>query len=82
MPDFLLWMAPCVVCGKMLKGGAGIFCANFCCERGGFLPCANAWCGGCYTESPHDPFSRQQAIDEEGKGEMLLDEADERRHRS
>ena len=33
MPDFLIWMAPCVVCGKMLKGGMGIFCVNFCCGR-------------------------------------------------
>ena len=75
-------MAPCVVCGKMLKGGVGIFCGNFCRGRGGFPPCANAWCGSCYTESPNDPFPQQQKVEEDAESEILLDEEDERRHRS
>ena len=82
MPDFLRWMAPCVVCGKILKGGVGIFCGNFFRGREGFLPCASAWCGGCYTESPNDLFPRQQKVEEDVESEILLDEEDKRRHRS
>ena len=63
--DFLSWTAPCRKCGKILKNGVGLFCSNFLLSKGSFHPCANAWCGSCYTSFPTDPFPQQDLPEEE-----------------
>ena len=75
------WVGPCVVCGKTRRGGVGIFCRNFCVGRGGFPPCMNVWCGGCYRESPTDPFPRMEQNDVEDESEVLLEGKDGERYR-
>ena len=34
------------------------------------------WCGGCFEDSPTDPFPRQQGVDMEDKSEVLTDNRD------
>ena len=63
--DFLSWTAPCRKCGKTLKNGVDLFCSNFFTSKGSFHPCANAWCGSCYTSFPTDPFPQQDLPKEE-----------------
>ena len=75
------WVGPCVVCGKTRRGGVGIFCRNFCVGREGFPPCMNVWCGGCYRESPTDPFPRMEQNDVEDESEVLLEGKDGERYR-
>ena len=79
--DFLSWMGPCVVCGKTRRGGVGIFCRNFCVGREGFPPCMNVWCGGCFKQSPTDPFPRQEGGDPEDESEVLTDNRDKDRYK-
>ena len=42
---FMTWRGPCLVCGKVLRHGTGIFCGNFLRHRGPFPPCLAVWCG-------------------------------------
>ena len=41
----------------------------------------NVWCGGCFKQSPTDPFPRQQGVDLEDKSEVLTDNWDKDRYR-
>ena len=80
--DFLTWKGLCVACGKMRKGGVGLFCANFCVGRESFPPCRNVWCRDCYRESTNDPFPRQQGDQtQDDEKELEMDERDNGRYR-
>ena len=61
--NFMTWRGPCLVCGKVLRDGTGIFCGNFLRRRGRFRPCLAAWCGECYQEHPQDPFPVQEDLE-------------------
>ena len=54
--DFMTWRSPCLVCGRALKRGAGIFGSNFLRKLKFSRPCLAAWCGECYVPHPEDPF--------------------------
>ena len=41
----------------------------------------NVWCGGCFEESPTDPFPRQRGVDVEDKSKVLTDNQDKDRYR-
>ena len=84
----LTWTLPCRKCGKVLKGGVGLFCCNSLIPRGSFPPCRNAWCGDCYEESTEDPFPRLQGVEldsgdpEDEESDLLLDKKDLMRYRN
>jgi hypothetical protein len=56
--NFMSWRGNCVVCGKIRKGGHGLFRSNFLLGQATFPPCRNVWCGGCYREASNDRFPR------------------------
>ena len=75
--NFMTWRGPCLVCGKVLRHGTGIFCGNFLRHRGPFPPCLAVWCGKCYREHPQDPFPIQTLLDDGiGDDEELETEED------
>ena len=63
--NLMTWIAPCLVCGKILRNGAGLFCGNFLRSRPGFPQCLAAWCGTCYHAHPDDPFPVQKSLEDE-----------------
>ena len=63
--NFMTWKGSCRVCGRLRSNGAGIFCSNFLLSRGGFRPCMNVWCGGCYRRGVNDHFPIQGPPEEE-----------------
>jgi hypothetical protein len=63
--NFMSWTGICVKCGKMRRGGHGLFCSNFLLGRAIFPPCRNVWCGECYREASDDRFPR---LDDNGEG--------------
>ena len=69
--DFMTWRSPCLVCGRALKRGAGIFCSNFLRKRKFSRPCLAAWCGECYVPHPEDPFPIQDVLEDEEENEDL-----------
>ena len=69
--NFMTWRGPCLVCGKVRRDGAGIFCGNFLRTRGPFPPCLAVWCGECFRRYPHDPFPVQTSLEEEDEHEDL-----------
>lgn len=71
------WSENCARCGELVRNGAGVFCGNFSCERGGFPPCWKAWCGKCYTIPVGSPFPIRLATEEDGFEATV--EGDERR---
>ena len=77
--NFMTWKGNCRVCGTTRKNGLGVFCANFLTSKGGFLPCANVWCGECYKTAPDDPFPVQETIEEDL--DLELDPVDETMYR-
>lgn len=72
--NFMTWRGLCLVCGKVLRHGTGIFCGNFLRSRGRFRPCLAAWCGDCYMEHPQDPFPVQRSLVDEEEEEDLVTE--------
>jgi hypothetical protein len=46
------------VCGKIRKGGHGLFCSNFLLGQAPFPPCRNVWCRRCYREASNNRFPR------------------------
>ena len=72
--NFMTWRGSCLVCGKVRRHGAGIFCGNFLRSRGPFPPCLAVWCGGCYQQHPQDPFPVQKAGAGEDEEEDLVTE--------
>ena len=72
--NFMTWRGPCLVCGKVRRHGAGIFCGNFLRARGPFPPCLAVWCGECYHQYPHDPFPVQKFLEDKDKHEELVTE--------
>jgi hypothetical protein len=73
--NFMTWKGNCRVCGTTRRNGWGVFCGNFLTPRGGFLPCANAWCGECYKTGENDPFPIQETREEDM--DLELDPMDE-----
>ena len=41
----------------------------------------NVWCGGCFKQSPTDPFPRQEGVDPEDESEVLTDNRDRDRYK-
>jgi hypothetical protein len=66
LPYWEGWIGNCANCGKLLKNGAGILCANFSSSRGRFQPCQEAWCGGCYTVPIGSPYPIRKPVDDDG----------------
>ncbi len=69
--NFMSWRGSCVRCGKIRKGGHGLFCGNFLLGRGTFPPCRNVWCGECYREASDDRFPRLDDHEEAGNSTNL-----------
>jgi hypothetical protein len=68
--NFMSWTGTCVKCGKIQRGGQGLFCSNFLLGRATFPPCRNVWCGECYREASGDCFLR---LDDNGEGSDATD---------
>ena len=68
--NFMSWTGACVKCGKMRRGGHGLFCSNFLLGRAISPPCRNVWCGECYREASDDRFPR---LDDNGEGQNATD---------
>src|SRR5210317_1132168 len=67
--NFLTWRRPCLVCKKKLTNGRGLFCANFCTNKGTFRQCRVGYCGECYRVYGDYPFPVQMTLDDEEEGE-------------
>jgi hypothetical protein len=65
--SWIHWSGNCCrkECGRLLRNGAGLFCANFCHQRGPFQACRSAWCDGCYEKHPDDDFRVIIPLDED-----------------
>ncbi len=62
--EYWNWVGPCALCGRILKGMLGVFCANFAYLQKPWMACCQAWCGSCYMPHPRDKFFQLQPLDE------------------
>ena len=46
----------CRKCGKTISFWGGIFCGNFCNQRGHWKACRGIWCGKCYHSAEIDNY--------------------------